>query len=211
MASSGIPTAGAVAVGGSAGPTRSINVLMTLAGNTPNSSLDAREKNYMDDILTYGVCMPYQVQTVASLGSTGTTGANTNWTKNSLDGTWHYTAMSEFKGSYRWAQIVTGNTIIATNDGNSPYVPGNNGRCSCTGNGSPAYINSGTPYFFYIINTSGSPRYPASGWTQATLNSGQTAQFTSMQNGNYNCFVKDWEGCGSTENLKILNVSIAYP
>ena len=199
MASSGIPTTGSVAVGGSVGTTRSINVLMTLAASTPNSSLDAREKNYMDDILTYGVCMPGQVQKDATWGPTGP------------GGTYRYTAMSEFQGSYRWPQIVTGNTITATNDGNSPYVPGNNGRCSCTGVGSPAYISSGTPYFFYIINTSGSPRYPASGWTQATLNSGQTAQFTSMQNGNYNCFVKDWEGCGSAEDLKILNVSIAYP
>jgi len=198
MASSGIPSTGAVSVGTSAGTTRSINTLMLLAANTVNTSLDAREKNYMNELLTLGVCMPNQTEKNSSWGPTGTSG------------TYRPTRMSEFRGSYRWSQIVTGNTIIATNDGNSPYSL-NNGRCSCTGNGSPAYTSSSTPYFFYVIRTSGSPRYPASGWTQATLNNGQTAQFTGMQNGNYNCFVKDWEGCGSAENLRILNVSITYP
>jgi hypothetical protein len=197
MASSGIPSTGSVAVGGSVGPTRSINVLMTLAANTPNSSLDAREKNYMDDLLTYGVCMPGQIQKDATWGPTGP------------GGTYRYTAMGEFQGSYRWPQIVSGNAILASNNPNPPG-PGNS-ILTLTGNNSPAYTSASTPYSFYITGPGG--RRPASGWSLAT-GAGQSLAFggdgTGLATGTYTCFVKDFEGCGSAEDISITAV-VSYP
>lgn len=189
MATSGIPSTGAVSIGDANGSTRSINILMTIAANTPNSTYGNRESNYMNQLLTYGVCMPGQVQKNASWGPSGT------------GGTYRPTAGSEFLGSYRWPQIVSGNPVLATALSNSPYSP-NNGRLQVTGNGSPAYVNSSTPYFFSLNGGS---------WTQATAGAGTQHTFTSLVNTTYTVWVKDWEGCGSAFNLRITNVNVPYP
>ena len=198
MATSGIPSTGAVSIGDASGNTRSINILMTIAANTPDSTYGTRESNYMNQLLTYGVCMPGQVEKNANWGPTGT------------GGTYRPTAGSEFRGSYRWTQIVSGNPVLASALGNSPYSLGN-GRLQCTGNGSPAYVNSSTPYFFFLIRGSDGARIPGSGWTQATQNNGQTATFTSLTNTTYTVYVKDFEGCGSASNLRVTSVNVPYP
>jgi len=188
MATSGIPSTGSVSIGTTAGATRSINTLMLLAANTPNTSLGQREENYMFGILTYGVCMPGQIQKTATWGPAGTPA-----------GTYKYTAMNEFRGSYRWPNIVTGNpfTYSVTT---VPYAQGN-GIITCTGQGSPAYVNSSTPYFFKKDNGS---------WTVANANLGREIAFTGLQPGSYTIFIKDYEGCGSAENLSI-SVTVTYP
>jgi len=188
MATSGIPNTGSVSVGTLAGANRSINTLMTLAANTPNSTLGDRENNYMFNILSYGVCMPGQVQKTATWGPAG-----------SPAGTYRSTAMDEFRGSYRWPNIVN-NTPFTSSWVFSPYANGN-GRLTCNGQGSPAYANASTPYYF---------KNGAGSWTVANLNSGQTIQFTGLAAGAYTIYIKDYEGCGSAENLSIV-ITLTYP
>lgn len=190
-----IPAAGAVGVGSTAGAGRSINILLTLAAGTPNSSLDAREKNAMDDLLTYGVCMPGQIQKDATWGPTGP------------GGTYRYTAISEWRGSYRWAAISAGVPLVASVNTNR-FAGTGNALMTVTGNNSPAYTSASTPYSFYITGPSG--RKPSSGWQVATLNSGQSYTFSPLAVGTYTCFVKDYQGCGSAEDLKIA-VVVTYP
>lgn len=188
MASSGIPTSGEVSVGSTSGITRSINALMTIAANTADTSLGQREINYMVNLLNYGVCMPNQVQKNAVWGPTGS------------GGTYRPTAFSEFRGSYRWPNIVSGNTISIT------FVRGStgpgNGQLICDGQGSPAYISSSTPYF--MKNGSGGS------WIQASANNGTRVTFSSLMPGTYNIYIKDWEGCGSATNL-FVSRAVTYP
>jgi hypothetical protein len=190
-----IPATGTVGVGSTAGAGRSINLLLTLAAGTPNSSLDAREKNAMDDLLTYGVCMPGQIQKDATWGPTGP------------GGTYRYTAISEWRGSYRWAAISAGVPLVASVNTNKSAGTGN-ALMTVTGNNSPAYTSASTPYSFYITGPSG--RKPSSGWQVATLNSGQSYTFSPLAVGTYTCFVKDYQGCGSAEDLNIA-VVVTYP
>jgi hypothetical protein len=200
MASSGIPSTGSVSVGTTAGTTRSINTLILLAAETQNSSLDAREKNYMDNLLTYGACMPGQIQKDA------------NWAPTGTGGTWRSTGMGEFRGSYRWANIVSGNPMTASSTANPPG-PGNS-ILTVTGQGSPAYIGSGTPYSFYITGPGGRKPAGSGVWKVANLVSGTRTTFggdgTGLSTGTYTCFVRDFEGCGSASNLSI-TASVTYP
>lgn len=205
MASSGIPTTGAVGVGNTAGTTRSINLLMGLAVATINSGLSAREQQAMTYLTTYGVCMPGELE------KSTITWAPTGAAPYGTPGNSYLPArLSEFRGSYSWPQIVTGNPIVASNNPNPPG-PGNS-ILTVTGNGSPAYTSVSTPYFFYINGPSG--RFPASGWRQATINAGQSTTFggdgTGLSVGAYSVWVKDFEGCGTLENIKI-TATVTYP
>lgn len=188
MASSGIPTTGSVSIGTTAGTTRSINTLMLLAAATNNSSLSGRERNYMVDLLTYGVCMPNQVQKNATWGPIGT------------GGSYRPTAMSEFRGSYRWPNIPTGNTM-SISFSRGATGPGN-GSLTCTGQGSPAYISSATPYSFK--NGAGGS------WITASAAAGTQVTFSSLMPGTYNIYIKDFEGCGSATNL-FVSANVTYP
>jgi hypothetical protein len=190
-----IPTTGTVGVGSTAGAGRSINLLLTLAAGTPNSSLDAREKNAMDDLLTYGVCMPGQIQKDATWGPTGP------------GGTYRYTAISEWRGSYRWSAISAGVPLVASVNTNKSAGTGN-ALMTVTGNNSPAYTSASTPYSFYITGPGG--RRPSSGWQVATASAGQSHTFSPLAVGTYTCFVKDFQGCGSAEDLNIA-VVVTYP
>jgi hypothetical protein len=190
-----IPATGDIGVGSIAGATRSINLLMNLAQGTPNTSLDAREKQAMDDLLTYGVCMPGQIQKDATWGPTGP------------GGTYRYTAMAEWRGSYRWSAISAGVPLVASVNTNR-FAGTGNALMTVTGNNSPAYTGAGTPYSFYISKTA--YRNPATGWQVATLNSGTSYTFSPLTIGTYTCFVKDYQGCGSAEDLNIA-VVVTYP
>ena len=205
MASSGIPVTGTVSIGSQAGTTRSINVLMGLAASTLNSSLSGREQQAMTYITTYGVCMPGELE------KSTITWAPTAAAPYGTPGNSYLPArLSEFRGSYSWPQIIAGNPIIASNNANPPG-PGNS-ILTMTGNGSPAYTGLGTPYFFYIDGPSG--RLPASGWRQATQDSDSATTFggdgTGLAVGSYTVWVKDFEGCGTLENIKI-TATVSYP
>ena len=205
MASSGIPLSGTVSIGSQAGNTRSINVLMGLAASTLNSSLSGREQQAMTYITTFGVCMPGELE------KSTITWAPTAAAPNSTPGVSYLPArISEFRGSYSWPQIIAGNPIIASNNANPPG-PGNS-ILTVTGNGSPAYVGIGTPYFFYINGPSG--RLPASGWRQATQSSDSATTFggdgSGLAVGSYAVWVKDFEGCGTLENIQIA-ATVSYP
>ena len=188
MASSGIPTTGAVSIGDTAGASRGINSLMTLAANTPNTSLDAREKNYMNDLLTYGVCMPGQIQ------------KNDVWAPTGPGGSYRYTAMREFRGSYRWPNIPAGNTMAIAFDRGATGP--SNGSLTCTGQGSPAYISASTPYSFKNgVNGT---------WATAGAGNGTQIVFSSLMPGTYSIYIKDYEGCGSATNL-FVSAQVTYP
>ena len=144
----------------------------------------------MDDLLTYGVCMPGQIQKNATWGPTGP------------GGTYRYTAISEWRGSYRWANIVAGTALRASNNPNPPG-PGNS-ILTLTGNNSPA----GSPYYFFISGPGG--RRPASGWSSGGPSASFGGDGSGLATGTYTCWVKDAQGCGSAEDINI-TATVSYP
>ena len=204
----------AVSVGNTAGNTQSVNVVMSLAYNTLNSSVSIRESEWMNQYTTYGVCMPGQVQ------------KNSLWKPTGTGGTYRPSSLNEFRTGYRWSQIKTGNAILVSvnkniqrGNGLTPGLDLGTAIITATGNGSPIYTGGSTPYSFYLYgrNMPAGPatvRRPASGWTTA---GGSGASITwdnlyaTQNTGTYTVYIKDYLGCGTLDDRINVVVQFTYP
>jgi len=204
----------AVSIGNDAGNTQSVNVVMGLAFNTINSSLDVRESQWMNEYTNYGTCMPGQIH------------KNSLWKPTGTGGTYRPSGLNEFRTGYRWSQIKTGNAILVSinkniqrGNGLTPGLDLGTAIITATGNGSPIYTGGSTPYSFYLYGTDlpagpTTVRKPSSGWTTAG-GAGASVTWTNLYatngGGKYTIYIKDYLGCGTLDDRINVVAQFYYP
>ena len=159
------------------------NVELSAMGGYPAASASAH----------FSLCVPYQVEALASLGSTGTGAPNANWTSSTT--LWRPSRLSEFRNAYNKKPKVFGVTG-ATGSASTctMYVSGYN---------SDAYTGPATPYYFFTFG-SGSFTGEAT-WVVANDATGTLRNYGTVTglggSGVWTCYVQDASGCGNRSDI----------
>jgi hypothetical protein len=183
------------------------DILSKMGLSQSDRSFDSTEVTAMggateaDLSLPNSICMPYQKEAIASLGSTGTRGYEANWTHLTGITNWRPTRMSEFRNAYNNKPQVIGN---CTGNGTSTSC-----NMEVVGSNSDAYTSSSTPYYFRIT---GSGEFEGQNvWVQANSADGKkyTTTVTTLPGGAGSFVVRvcDYDGCG---NRSEINYSFSY-
>lgn len=170
-----------------------------------NNSVDATEVLAMgggagtgsgresDPSAAYSLCMPYQRESLKSLGTpVKYYGPDAEWVSTAATN-WRPARFSEFRNGYNSKPNVSGDCT------------GNGTTTQCTlvvtGSNSDAYVNGSTPYYFRIT---GSGSFVGLGiWVPANNAAGNqfsvTASSVSQGSSSWRVRVCDYEGCGNSE------------
>lgn len=181
-------------------------VLTRMGLSFTNRSFDQTEVTAMGGVseaaanAANSLCMPYQVEAVASLGNGGIGGPNANWTSTSPTFgqiNWRQTRLSEFYRAYNSKPVVSAST---TGSGN---------RNTMTLNVAGSNSDAGSPYYFWVETNLG---------TASGLNSWQSGSpsrsysFSGVGGGTatIQIWIQDSEGCGNRFDFK-RSPNITYP
>lgn len=175
------------------------DVLTKMGLSTSNRSLNNVELSAMGGVAAasasanFSLCMPYQVEATASLGSTGTGAPGAAWVATTT--LWRPNRLSEFRNAYNSKPRVFGVTA-ATGSASTctMYVSGYN---------SDAYTGPSTPYYFY---TTGSGSFTGEAtWVVADANNGTRKNYGTVTglggSGVWTSYVQDFSGCGNRFDL----------